>query len=197
MKSYSQAGQDKFVRAVCRPGRLFLDVGCHDGETNSNSLALEEDGWEGICFDIQHFPWKRKAKFVQGDVTSLNLVEEIAASNLRTTRSPWLFDYLSLDVDESTTNALRNILSTPFIFGCITIEHDLYRLGPGPRDEQRQLLSSHGYKLVCGDVVVEPGPGVPTGGPYEDWWINPEAGDLELAKQYACNGKIGRLIVPD
>ena len=49
VNSYSQAGQDRFVRAVHgdTPG-FFLDVGCSDPVHISNTYALEKLGWRGL-----------------------------------------------------------------------------------------------------------------------------------------------------
>ena len=51
---YSQIGQDKWVLERMFPGErngFFLDVGSADGTQLSNSKALEERGWTGICVD--------------------------------------------------------------------------------------------------------------------------------------------------
>ena len=53
-KFYSQIGQDKWVLETVFPGvrdGFFLDVGSADGTSLSNSRALEERGWRGICID--------------------------------------------------------------------------------------------------------------------------------------------------
>lgn len=50
----SQIGQDKWVLFGVFPGvrnGFFLDVGSADGVIESNSKALEENGWTGICVD--------------------------------------------------------------------------------------------------------------------------------------------------
>ena len=50
----SQIGQDKWVLFRMFPGvddGFFLDVGSADGTSNSNSKALEERGWNGVCID--------------------------------------------------------------------------------------------------------------------------------------------------
>ncbi len=50
----SQIGQDKWVIYRMFPGvndGFFLDVGSADGTMNSNSKALEERGWKGVCID--------------------------------------------------------------------------------------------------------------------------------------------------
>ena len=51
---YSQIGQDKWVSEAIFPGvknGFFLDVGSGDGTFNSNTKALEQKGWTGICVD--------------------------------------------------------------------------------------------------------------------------------------------------
>jgi FkbM family methyltransferase len=51
---YSQLGQDKWVSEAIFPGvknGFFLDVGSADGTIISNTKALEQKGWTGICID--------------------------------------------------------------------------------------------------------------------------------------------------
>src|SRR5215510_15253143 len=51
---YSQMGQDKWVSEEVFPGvtnGFFLDVGSGDGTFISNTKALEQRGWTGICVD--------------------------------------------------------------------------------------------------------------------------------------------------
>jgi FkbM family methyltransferase len=53
-KFYSQIGQDKWVLETVFPGvkdGFFLDVGSGDGTSLSNTKALEERGWRGLCID--------------------------------------------------------------------------------------------------------------------------------------------------
>jgi FkbM family methyltransferase len=50
----SQIGQDRWVAEKMFPGvgdGYFLDVGSGDGFTDSNTWALEQRGWTGICID--------------------------------------------------------------------------------------------------------------------------------------------------
>jgi len=54
---YSQLGQDKWVLGKAFPGvtnGYFVDIGAWDAEVLSNTKALEEAGWTGIC--IEPFP---------------------------------------------------------------------------------------------------------------------------------------------
>jgi Methyltransferase FkbM domain len=51
---YSQTGEDKWVSEAVFPGvknGFFLDVGSGDGTIISNTKALEQKGWTGICID--------------------------------------------------------------------------------------------------------------------------------------------------
>jgi FkbM family methyltransferase len=51
---HSQIGQDRWVLETVFPGvtdGFFLDVGSWDGTLDSNTKALEERGWTGICID--------------------------------------------------------------------------------------------------------------------------------------------------
>jgi hypothetical protein len=173
MTSYSQVGQDTFAWEACgkKLDGTFIDVGCHDGYLHSNTLALEELGWRGLLFDIVRQPWIAEARVspvVIGDALKVDwqaLVDEHFPGVER-------IDFLSLDVDESTTAALERISALPIRFRVICCEHDAYRLGDGPRLLQRSILSAQGYQLARPDVVVGPG-SWGTGGPYEDWWTYP------------------------
>ena len=50
----SEIGQDKWVAEVMFPGiadGVFLDVGSGHGQIGSNTAALEQRGWTGVCVD--------------------------------------------------------------------------------------------------------------------------------------------------
>lgn len=56
MKYYSQIGQDKyFIENFMEKSdnNFFVDVGCHDGVTMSNTLALENLGWRGLLIEVE------------------------------------------------------------------------------------------------------------------------------------------------
>lgn len=60
---HSQMGQDKWVSEGVFPGvrdGFFVDVGSADGTWMSNTKALEERGWTGICIDA--FPRKMEGR---------------------------------------------------------------------------------------------------------------------------------------
>ena len=54
---YSQLGQDKWILGNVYPGvrnGYFVEVGAWDADLDSNSKALEEAGWTGVC--VEPFP---------------------------------------------------------------------------------------------------------------------------------------------
>ncbi|HWP58698.1 MAG TPA: FkbM family methyltransferase [Candidatus Acidoferrales bacterium] len=60
---YSQVGQDKWILGKVYPGvknGYFVDIGSWDAEVDSNSKALEEVGWTGICIDPFPRNWKNR-----------------------------------------------------------------------------------------------------------------------------------------
>lgn len=52
---YSQYGQDKFVNENYfrgyDSGGIFVEIGAHDGITNSNTYFFEQKRWKGICVE--------------------------------------------------------------------------------------------------------------------------------------------------
>lgn len=48
---YAQLGQDAWILKKYQTPGFFVDVGAYDGEEGSNTLALEERGWNGICIE--------------------------------------------------------------------------------------------------------------------------------------------------
>ena len=53
MKHFSQFGEDYVLEAIFKDKHdgFFLDVGAHNGVTDSNTLMLEQMGWKGICIE--------------------------------------------------------------------------------------------------------------------------------------------------
>lgn len=54
MKYQSKAGQDKWALTHLnhKKNGYFVDVGAHNGETDSHTLVMERDlGWKGICVE--------------------------------------------------------------------------------------------------------------------------------------------------
>jgi hypothetical protein len=188
--STSQANQDRFAWVMNdrKVNGIFLDVGCNDPVKHSNTYSLEQMGWNGLLVDIQMIPGLavRKADFFIADAVTADW-PTILDLYLRHQN----IHYLSLDCDEATTPALQRLLVLEQRYAVITVEHDAYRFGTGNRDSQRALLKQKGYELVCSDVCIGPGPGIPgQGGPFEDWWCWPPSVNMQTAEQIRCDGRL-------
>lgn len=178
-KSYAQSGQDIFAFEVLgrKTDGTFLDVGAGHVIEKSNSYGLEQIGWRGMCVDLapQGDIQKRQCVFTTLDVTQIEWkpILEIFAF--------WpKIDYLSLDVDGASLDALKRLPLPELKFKVITCEHDRYRFGDGPRAEMRDILKRAGYDLVCADVHDQ-------GMAYEDWWVAPSLS--VIAGRFRCAGK--------
>ncbi len=116
---YSQIGQDKWVLETVFPGvknGFFLDVGSGDGTQLSNTKALEEQGWQGICIDP--FPKNMEGRTCQ-------MLKEVVFSEtgkrmqfqasgdvggIRDTLGKWKGEALGARTVEFTTVTLRDVL---------------------------------------------------------------------------------------
>lgn len=182
----SQAGQDRFVYdlAVCGEGRLvgaFLDVGCADPVVYSNTYALERVGWRGLLVDVAPhlaalIQEKRVSPFLCADATTVDwkaVVDRYALPNV--------VDYLSFDLDGAGATAIERVPWDTLRFRILTVEHDAYRFGDGPRQSMRALLRRHGYELLCPDVCNDDQP-------FEDWWVDPKVVDMTVAEKFRRSG---------
>ena len=184
---HSQAGQDRFVFALLvqptdkRDG-TFLDIGANHPITLSNTYALEQLGRRGLLVDRdlhcrELCEATRKSPFLFVDAALVAWRRVLSDHGL----GPAI-DYLSLDCDENTIPVVCNFPWSDLRFSVITIEHDAYRFGDGPRNQQREILSKHGYDRLCADVHSE-------GCCFEDWWVDPTRVDMALAETFRSVGK--------
>jgi len=184
-KSNSLDLQDIFVLTMTdgMQNGIFLEIGCNQPIDYNNTYILEKYfKWEGISLDyfddfrpswIEHRPNSifRAMDAMKVDYESL-LLSTYPGINV--------LDYLQLDIEPSqhTLIALKRIPLEKYKFKVITFETDLYRDGDQVRNESRELLLSHGYELVAGDVLTGYYPGQLL--PYEDWWVHPEFVDRKI-----------------
>jgi hypothetical protein len=173
MNSFAQAYQDLYVLSVLDKKRngTYLDIGCYVPKEGNNTHLLDSEfGWDGLNIDKSDFNFScggRTGRFVKCNATEPYPVE---AFEIRDKLSPVMkIDYLSLDVDEDTNNALLPALVFAK-YSVITIEHDLYARGIENQKYQRNLLRNHGYALHVPDVFFPNNPQLV----FEDWWLSPE-----------------------
>jgi hypothetical protein len=168
---YSQAAQDRFVYMILygllgkQDQGYYLEIGAGDPINTNNSYFFEKElNWSGISIDIS----KEHTKQWYASRSNLLLNEDATKSDYGTILQsfPKVIDYLSLDIDECYADVLKKIPFKDYTFKVITIEHDFYRYGDLYRKQERQILESFGYYLLCSDVSI-------TGFCFEDWWIHP------------------------
>lgn len=161
--SRSQAGQDAWVRSLFPPNYVgtFWDVGCSHPIDINNTYALEQIGWMGVLLDSDDIGklvrGSRTSWFIQADATKFDW------SGFADRHNP--VDYLSLDVDSASYDALRNIPFHNQRFNALTVEHDRYRFGTEVAFKIRALLLANGYLIKRLDVTND-------GLPFEDWWLH-------------------------
>ncbi len=178
---YGSEMQDLWAFKMLGKNQTFLDVGCGGPIHCNNTYMLEKEGWKGICIDSRlkvdgknlssFYKKERKSKLFRLDSTTEKFIV-----TLNENYSNRLIDYISLDVDESGLDTLKNLLNNGYNFKCMTFEHDLYQRGGLNRlmkFESKDILLKRGYfplfENVCLNYSVDLQRGVK---PWEDWWVN-------------------------
>ena len=193
-KPTSQYGQDEFAYRILGDRRdgTFLDIGSGWAYRDSNTASLEWIGWDGVCLDsgkdgtYNEWEWStRKSQLLRKDALDLELWD---------IRWRGVINYLSLDVDESSLEALKVLMTEVggyITFAVITIEHDQYRFGNDIRDGQREILSRAGYELLCPSVFPsEHWRGIV----WEDWWVMPHLVAPELKESVRGMNDASRIL---
>ena len=185
----SDAYQDRFVYTILKRKQYgyFVDIGSCWATNSNNTYCFENMGWRGICVEINKTysdGYKnRKCKFINDDATKVNYDVVFSSDN-----APKMIDYLSLDVDERSTDVLKLLPHQNYQYSVITIEHDFYIYGDVYLKQQREILSSLGYHLLASKVKVPRNTNgrkeANTG--FEDWWTHSslEKNHLFFDQQY-------------
>ena len=167
-KYQSLSKQDEFVSSLLPPPYkgFYIDIGSNHAIKANNSYALELLGWDGLCVEIN-------PEYIgtYKDRKCRLLTENALDISWGSITLPKVIDYISIDIDELSTEMLDKILVLEAKI--LTIEHDAYLYGDRYRSVQRKTLISRGYKLFAGDVLVEQDGFEDKKCPFEDWWINP------------------------
>jgi len=177
MDKYSHDAQDEFVLELFGNGKFYVDIGCGDGISMSNSLRLEENGWNGILIDYDNNTLSNCHRIR----TSKNIYlidatnKELLIDSFEKSNCPTLFEYLSLDIDDPSLACLQIFPFEKYRFKFLTFEHDLYCGRPINHDRKnitQEILIKQGYTKLVDNVLA--------GGtvPYEDWYITNECVDI-------------------
>jgi len=183
----------------------YLDIGCGGPIEKNNTFLLEENGWDGICIDIEDnlesFKELRKSPFYQ-----LNTLEDDFLNVLDESFEHKYVSYISLDVDGSSLDTLKKIIDHDMRFAFMTFEHDYHYFATEERREltlkenyagwnhndslgrtkeqilsckhaSKAILQSCGYELLFENVCFYHENTGDFLHPWEDWWINPKCFD--------------------
>lgn len=193
---YSQAGQDRWVIAMRAPKvtpGFFVDLGAYDGVQTSNTKALAERGWRGICVEANEEYWNKLVEARSKDSHCLHAAvsgdqggvvhwsgqtETSDATAPETPRyslsyildlcaAPPVIDYMSMDIEGMELEVLAAYDFSRQI-NLMTVEHNLYCDGPAKKDAIHTLLTARGFFRVVEDApCLDP---AYWNLPYEDWW---------------------------
>lgn len=189
-QNYSQAMQDMFVLAASNGevGGSYLEIGAYHPTFISNTYLLEKMFcWNGASIDYdpsveqQFINSGRNVKFITGDATKLDY--NIILSGI----TDYRVNYLQLDIEpnEQTLNCLKSLPLDNFRFSIITYETDVYDPAQSKehnervRKESREILESHGYVLVAGNISV-----LTDQNPFEDWYLDSLCFDKETINKF-------------
>lgn len=179
MITYSDACQDIFALSLFNNNKLnfFLDIGCADGVSASNSLLLEQYGWSGILIDNRLDQINlSKQKRINNNIHCIDATDKYCLEHvLEISNCPETIDYISLDIDHFSFTCLERFPFDKYKFKFMTFEHDLYTNHESVFDRKYkapELLKSFGYEKLIDNILVWGRM------PYEDWYISNEYTDI-------------------
>lgn len=175
MTYWSQAWQDEFVNNLLNFKRNghYLDIGSGPPNAQSNSYFFDSEmGWSGVCVEqnndyVELYKQQRSCKFINGDATKVDYKAVLDELNF-----PKQIDFLSVDIDEGSADALATIPFNDYKFSVVLCEHDKYRLGDSLQKKEQIILKSHGYHLLFENVFAPLGCGMGPKLSFEDWWVD-------------------------
>ena len=194
---YSDAKQDQFAANILKFKRdgYCVDIGsCHSVISN-NSYYFQGLNWTSISIEIERGYNESYSTRTNGVHLNKNALEVNYKETFEEYEFPKSIDYLSLDVDTVSLDVLRILPLDEYRFKVITVEHDGYLYGDKYREQQRNLLNSYGYLLLCSNVYVEQSGYEGKECPFEDWWIDPSEFDSDLIEKIKCDSTLPSVII--
>jgi FkbM family methyltransferase len=127
---------------------FYIDIGANDGITGSNTYALEQMGWKGVCIEPQPDIFKKLKYFRKCDCYNAAL-SSVSGENLEFLRvknsnalsgfSEWITDENKKKIDESGVFERINITTKVF--------DDIMKNYPGIKTIDFISLDVEGYEL--------------------------------------------------
>lgn len=182
---YSDAKQDQFVANILnfKKNGYCIDIGsCHSIISN-NTFYFQDLDWTSISVELESsynesYGTRKSGVHLNEDALSVDYRQVFEEYEF-----PKSIDYLSLDVDTLSLNVLKILPLDEYRFKVITIEHDGYLYGDEYREQQRNILESFGYLLLCSNVYVQQPGYEGKEYPFEDWWVDPSEFDESLMQK--------------
>ena len=196
MDFFSDDKQDMFVANLLKFKRngYYIDIGSCASVGSNNTYFFESLDWKGICIEknpMFNESYKtRTCKYINADALTIDYEKLFAYEHF-----PSFADYLSLDIDQESTMALKKLPLDKYRFKVITIETDSHVYGDLYRTPQRKILSSQGYFLLGEDMLNQSGRNIGAEHAWEDFWVDSKEFDREfLKKMYSCRLDVGQMI---
>jgi len=194
---YSDAKQDQFAANILKFKKdgYCVDIGsCHSIISN-NTYYFQGLDWTSISVEIERGYNASYSTRTNGVHLNKNALEVNYKETFEEYEFPKSIDYLSLDVDSLSLDVLKILPLDEYRFKVITIEHDAYVFGDEYREQQRNLLNSYGYLLLCSNVYVEQPGYEGKECPFEDWWIDPSEFDSDMIEKIECDSTLPSAII--
>lgn len=183
-----EAKQDQFVANMLgfRENGYYIDIGSCGAIGSNNTYYFESLNWKGICVEISPM-WNndynsRTCHYINDNALTIDYSKILKEQN-----APKNIDYLSVDIDELSYEALIKLPFNEYKFKTITIEHDVYLRDKELKEKQKAFLLNKGYSLICENVYVEQEGYYGKELPFEDWWIHPDFFNKELVNKIKCD----------
>lgn len=186
-QNYSQSWQDIFVLTMLngKQNGTFLELGASDPIYMNNTYLLHDKfNWSGISIDFRSElleQWKQLRP--DSDFRLLNAWDIDYTTLLK--ELPSQVDYLQVDLDETASFDILKKLPTSTRFSVITFETDVFAGHSDIQKQSREFLLDLGYQLLIDNVAVK-NYATRTWEPFEDWYIDPNVVDKNIARQFLC-----------
>lgn len=183
-QNYSQSLQDIFTLSVLngKKNGTYLEIGGDDGISINNTYLLESQyDWTGLAFEWLEPGWNRYVSKRKNPCLCEDATKADYAKLFVDYKFPNQIDFLQVDIEpaQQTLDSLKAIPHDDYRFSVICFETAIY-LGEDShvQNEQIDLLESLGYVMVAKNVSNL------GGDPFEDWWVDPTAVDMERLAPY-------------
>ena len=183
-QNYSQSLQDIFTLSVLngKKNGTYLEIGGDDGISINNTYLLESQyDWTGLAFEWLEPGWNRYVSKRKNPCLCEDATKADYAKLFVDYKFPKQIDFLQVDIEpaQQTLDSLKAIPHDDYRFSVICFETAIY-LGQDIHVQQEQidLLQSLGYVMIAKNVSNV------GNDPFEDWWVDPTAVDMERLAPY-------------